>query len=364
MEKAKSFKNEKFNNKLTAYFLKLNQKLKDHPELQVLVWSDKLGIDYKFPIGTESKPYHLASIGKVFTATLAFLLIERGQLSMDEKISNHLPRTQLNELFVFEGVDYQDQVTVGDLIGHMSGVADYFDDPVSNGLHFSKEVVTNPETRWTPSMLLDFSRQQQKAVGKPGEIYHYSDTGYVLLGLLIEAITGKPFHQSLQEEFFVPLGMNDTYLMFYGEPMHQPRKQIEKFWLNGTEVSSFSSVSCDWAGGGIVSTTTDLLKFQQALRQGRLIQRSTIQSMTVCPNKFQPGIYYGLGMMEIHFEDFFFLLKGFPRVTGHIGVLSTHMFYDESSETHIIMNFGNTAHMTASFKALIEILKDMKEIAT
>jgi len=348
--------------KLDAYFSKLDKKLNDQPGLQVLVKSDKLGVDYQYPTGEESRPYHLASIGKVFTATLAFILIERGQLSLEDKINKYLSQEQLDKLFVFEGVDYQHQVTVRDLIGHMSGVADYFDDPVSSGLHFPKEVISNPQTRWTPAMLLDFSRLKQKAVGKPGTIYHYSDTGYVLLGLLIEAITGKPFHQSLQEEFFIPLGMNDTYLMFYGEPLNKPSKPIQKFWLNGTETSTFTSVSCDWAGGGIVSTTTDLLKFQKALREGRLVQPSTVQLMTVCPNKFQPGIYYGLGMMEIHFEDFFFLLKGFPRVTGHIGVLATHMFYDELTETHIIMNFGNTAHMTASFKALIEILKDIKSI--
>lgn len=362
MENKKNDNVDKFNNKMTTYFSKLDQKLKDHPGLQILVHSDKLGIDYHYPNGRADRPYHLASIGKVFTATLAFLLAERGQLALEDQISKYLLPAQLDKLFVFQAVDYQDQVTVRDLIGHMSGVADYFDDPVSEGLHFTKEVIANPNTKWTPSMLLDFSRRSQSAVGKPGDAYHYSDTGYVLLGLLIEAVTGKPFHQSLQDEFFVPLGMDDTYLMFYGEPVNHPQKPLEKFWLNGTEVSTFISVSCDWAGGGIVSTTTDLLKFQKALRQGRLVQPSTIQVMTRCPNKFQPGIYYGLGMMEIHFEDFFFLLKGFPRVTGHIGVLSTHMFYDEKTETHLIMNFGNTAHMTASFKALIEILKDMKGI--
>lgn len=362
MEKTNSVKIEKLNDKLTAYFSKLDNKLKDQPGIQVLVQSDKLGVDYQFPSGKETRAYHLASIGKVFTATLAFLLIERGKLSLDDNICKFLTPEQLDRLFVFDEIDYQEQVTVRDLIGHMSGVADYFDDPVSDGVLFTKEVIGNPHTKWTPTMLLDFSRSKQKPVGKPGAVYHYSDTGYVLLGLLIEAITGKPFHQSLQEEFFGPLGMNDTYLMFYGTPQNQPAKPIEKFWLNGTEVSTFTSVSCDWAGGGIISTTTDLLAFQQALRQGRLIKLSTIQEMTKCPNKFQPGIYYGLGMMEIHFEDFFFLLKGFPRVTGHIGVLATHMFYDEQSETHVIMNFGNTAHMTASFKALIEILKDVKGI--
>ena len=84
--------------------------------------------------------------------------------------------------------------------------------------------------------------------------------------------------------------------------------------------------------------------------------------MDVCPHKFQPGIYYGLGMMEIRFRDFFFLLGGLPKVKGHIGILSTHLFYDPTTETHVVMNFGDTARMVESFKALIEIVSGVKKL--
>lgn len=80
-------------------------------------------------------------------------------------------------------------------------------------------------------------------------------------------------------------------------------RQIRKLWINGTEASSFKSISCDWAGGGIVTTTEDLLKFQRALRKGKLVSGTSLQIMETCPHKFRPGIYYGLGMMEIHFES-------------------------------------------------------------
>lgn len=346
--------------KLNDYFSRLDSKLKEQPGLQVLVRSEPLGIDYHYPSGKKEQPYHLASIGKVFTATLVFLLIERGLIHLEDHVCRHLPPELLDDLFIFEGMDYREEVTVKDLIGHTSGIADYFEDPAASGLVFSKEVIAHPDTIWTPEMLLDFSRKNQKAFCRPGACFHYSDTGYVLLGFLIEGITGKPFHTSLEEEFFGPLHMDDSYLMFRSEPKNQPKEPIQRLWLNGTEASTFASVSCDWAGGGIVSTTSDLHKFQKALREGLLVQRSTLDKMMECDHKFQPGIYYGLGMMEIHFEDFFFLLKGFPRVTGHIGILATHMFYEEQTKTHIVMNFGNTAHMTASFKALIEILKNIK----
>ena len=103
------------------------------------------------------------------------------------------------------------------------------------------------------------------------------------------------------------------------------------------------------------STTADLLKFNQALRGGWLVRSNTLETMDACVHKFRPGIYCGLGMMEIRFREFFFLLGGLPKIKGHTGILSTHMFYDPSREAHIIMNFGSNTFMVDSFKALIEI---------
>jgi D-alanyl-D-alanine carboxypeptidase len=143
--------------------------------------------------------------------------------------------------------------------------------------------------------------------------------------------------------------------MFYGEPQNTPRKAIEKIWFNGVEISQFQSLSCDWSGGGIVTTTQDLLKFSQALHGGKLVRAETLAMMEVCPNKFRPGIYYGLGMMEIRFKEFFFLLGHLPKAKGHIGVLATHMFYDPTQDAHVVMNFGDNTRMVESFQALIEI---------
>ncbi|MNN52297.1 hypothetical protein D3C81_1669860 [compost metagenome] len=67
-------------------------------------------------------------------------------------------------------------------------------------------------------------------------------------------------------------------------------------------------------------------------------------------------------MMEIHFEEFFFLLKVLPRLKGHIGVLATHMFCHPETDTYIVMNFGSTTSMVKSFKALIEIILTVKKI--
>ena len=345
---------QKVNDHLDKYFQKIQAKNKGKP-IQICIYSEKLGLDYTYPSNCSDQPYHVASIGKMFTATLVQMLAEQQLLGVKDMIASYLDKTILEQLFVYQGQDYAEQVTIEQLLGHTSGIADYFEGGTTEGKSFLAEILTNPGFHWTPEKLLAYTRDHQRAVGIPGKVFNYSDTGYILLGLIIEKVTEKSFAQNLADEFFQPLQMNDSYLMFYSEPINTPKKGIEEIWFKGVEVSGFESLSCDWSGGGIISTTADLLKFNQALREGRLIQPSTLTSMDNCTHKFQQGIYYGLGMMEIRFKEFFFLLGNLPKVRGHIGILSTHLFYDPSTQAHIVMNFGSNTFMVGSFKALIEI---------
>lgn len=335
--------------------MNLQKKMRRETPIQVLVHSEKLGLNYNFSTGTVDAPWHVASIGKVFTAVLIQMLADRGRLSLHDPIVRFFSDAELLNLFVYKNTDYAHQVTVGHLLNHTSGIADYFEGAVTRGSSFLREVLARPDFRWTPEKLIEYTRTRQKAVGKPGSVFNYSDTGYILLGQLIEKLTGKPFHVNLHEAFFVPLEMNDSYLMFCSEPENTPKMPIEKIWFDNAEISGYESLSCDWAGGGVVSTTGDLLKFCKALQGGRLIQPATLKVMETCTNKFRSGIYYGQGMMELRFEGFFFLLKGLPRVKGHIGVLSTHMFHDPVNDAFIMMNMGSNRNMEASFRALIDI---------
>jgi D-alanyl-D-alanine carboxypeptidase len=347
---------------LKKYFLSSTQKLKNADNIQVLVSSGNSQFHIIYPEESSELPYHIASIGKVFTATLVFMLIEQGRLKIDDHLADCLPRKYFEGLFDYKGEDYSKRVTVEDLLAHTSGVADYFEDPVKKGQKFIDNVISNPDTVWTPEMLLDFSRTNQRAFGSPGLKFHYSDTGYILLGKLIETITEITFHENLHDQIFTPLGMNDSYLLFYSEPVNQPKKPIRPIWVNKNEISKYKSLSCDWSGGGIISTTADQLKFQKAFWNGELIGKSSLTKMQAFNNKFRPGIHYGFGMMELHFEKFFFLLKGLPRLKGHIGILSTHMFYDPETDLHVIMNFGSTASMNKSFRIVIEIVSSFKKM--
>lgn len=341
----------------------LNGNLRKRPKeapLQVQVYSERRGLAYRFSSGETNRPFHVASVGKIFTAVLVARLAQSGRLCLTDPISQYLPAAVLRDLFVYHDQDYAQQVTIEQLLSHRSGAADYFADPVRSGERFLSLVFSQPDNLWTPEKLLDFCRTSQRAVGRPGQRFHYSDTGYILLGLLIEKVTGLSFGQNLDDTFFKPLGMSDSYLLYQAQIGQITRKvtgkrPIDKIWLHGREISSQRNLSCDWAGGGVISTTDDLLRFSRALWQGQLLDLPTLQRMATGVWPFRSGIYYGLGLMELRLEGFFFLLRGLPRLYGHSGILATQLFYDPARDLHLVMNFGDDRQIANSFRFLIEV---------
>jgi D-alanyl-D-alanine carboxypeptidase len=287
------------------------------------------------------------------TSIIVGILFDKGMLDIDQAICHYLPDDVTESLFVYKSVDYKVQVTIRQLLSHTSGVADYFESKTNAGSMFVDQIMDNPDKIWSPIELIDFTRNNQNAKSAPGK-FLYSDTGYVLLGLIIEKVLKMPFHEVLSEYIFKPLSMKDSYLLFGGKPIN-PKRNIAPVWFNAKEISKLNMLSCDWAGGGVISTLSDLLIFQKAIWSGKLVSKKYLSEMTKINNKFRSGMYYGSGMMELRFEGFFFLLRGLPRPVGHSGILGTLMFYDETNDLHTIINLGSNKRVVDSFKSIIYI---------
>jgi len=309
----------------------------------------------------QDQPFHVASVGKAFTATLIGCLMEEKKLGLDDIISGILPSETLHGLFQFDNIDYSNKVTIRMLLNHTSGIADYFEDKPHGSDSLQDLILSNPDKFWTPDELIAFTRDYQSPLALPGEKYHYSDSGYILLGLIIEQVSGVSFHSYLHEKIFTPLEMDDSYLMLYSKPK-KPQRPLAEIRLKGTEISQFKSLSIDWAGGGIVSTAPNLAVFIRALNKGKIIKLSTLNQFYNFDNTFIKGIHYGAGFMEFHFEEFFPGLGSLPRLRGHMGVLGTQMLYDEKTDTVYISSFGSTDFSAGSVKIMIEILSLAKRI--
>jgi len=336
--------------RLTRHLDNVTRKRGDRGAPQVSVSAP--GVEFSY--GNAALPFHIASVGKVFTAVLVMQLVEEGVLSLETPAVGVLPAGALDGLVAPSRVS---TVTVGDLLAHEAGAADYFEGPVTSGPSFLKLVVDEPDRLWEPADLLEFSRTRQRPVG-PG--FMYSDTGYILLGVMLEHVTGRQFHELLHERILEPVGMTRSWMPWRSAPAAGDTT-IAPFTLGKVEVSTFRSVSCDWAGGGIASTLEDLTLFNRALHGGLLVSGESLARLTAVRNKFRAGIHYGMGMMELRFEELFFLLRGMPRPVGHIGILGTHLFYDAVNDAHIVMNFGGTSEMVRSFRTLIQIEQELKK---
>ncbi len=131
---------------------------------------------------------------------------------------------------------------------------------------------------WMPDDLIEFTGKNQRAIDKPGSTYHYSDTGYILLGKLVEDVLNMPFYEALNRRIFQPLQMNDTYLMFYDHE-DRLRPEIADVWLFGDNIKGLKSLSIDWAGGGLVSTLADLETFVKSIYHGALLGQETFEEM-------------------------------------------------------------------------------------
>lgn len=348
---------------LTPYLNRVCKARKGFSGAQVAVYSEKNSIDWQYANGISSRngqlmtttPYHVASIGKLFTASIVYQMAESGLIHLEEPIVGYLDRSQLGNLFITRGTDYTESVTFTHLLSHTSGVADYFEGPVKTGKKMDKWLKEAPDKTWQPLELVQFSIDHQEPYGPPGESYHYSDTGYVLLGLLIEAVLKCSFEEALVERILNPIGMKDTHMTMRSKPLSGVLTPIADIWLGKMEYGGNKALSVDWTGGGLITTLDDLMKFSIALHGGMVISQESLSMLFSGANRFRKGIYTGAGGMTVRFKELFPLLKLSP-VHGHIGILATHVFYDGVTDTHIVINFGATKKMTASFQVLIKIL--------
>ena len=281
--------------------------------------------------------FEIASTSKTFTAVLILQLVEEGFFTLDSKIAELLTGELTTNLLVIQGVDYSTDITVRQLLNHTSGLPDYWYDPpfVSGEFNAFVQDYNEDEDRfWNPVELIGYAKQLNP-IDVPGRIHHYSDTGYVLLGLLIEFATGKELHEVYKERFYEPLGMMDTYLSYREDAIwtgtHSHR--YEDRWDMTDKVHN----SADWAGGGLISSTRDLTLFISALAKGDLFQNENTQNQLLTwIDTGVSEVWYGLGVYRASLS----LNRG--DVWGHDGYGNSWMYYWPSKELLFVGTLNQT----------------------
>jgi CubicO group peptidase (beta-lactamase class C family) len=274
---------------------------------------------------TPADSFEIASTSKAFTAACLLTLVEEGAvgpLGIDEKLGNLLPPAVTSGLLVIGGHDFGPELTLRQLLAHTSGLPDYWKDPpfVWPGVNaFLAPYILNPQQTWTPLEILAKAKGLTP-IAKPGVVWHYSDTGYVLVGLVIESLTGKPLHEAYRKRLFEPLGLTETWLHWQEPPASSV---VESHRYEGSlDMYPQAHNSADWAGGGLVSTTRDLERFIGGLMRGQLFADSkTLGLMTTWVPTGAPGVEYGLGLFRVD------LGPGHGAIVGHDGYGNSWMYY-------------------------------------
>jgi D-alanyl-D-alanine carboxypeptidase len=295
----------------------------------------------------------MASVGKLFTAVLVSMLVEQGRITFEDRIVDHLDAELMKGLHVVKGQDYSSQIQIKHLLNHTSGIHDFWEDKPAEGQGMLDRILNEPERRWAPRDVVRWSKENLKSHFPPGGGFHYSDTGYHLLGLTVEAVTSLPFHIAMNQYIFEPLGMKHTFLLGHSRPLQESPLPVAGVYIGDTNVVHYPALSVDYAGGGVTAPMEDLLKFMQALVQGRLLTHETIERMDDCA-KFSIGIDYGYGMMKIRTIPIIMPRKF--NCWGNAGSTGAFMFYHAGQDAYLIGSLNQFRYPAKGIRFMMRVI--------
>lgn len=273
----------------------------------------------------DDTPWRLASITKTFTAVAILKLVERSQLDLHAPAVTYLPGWAVDLVQRSQGVVNASQITTSHLLHHTSGLGDFASDP-----RWIEEVFTNPHHTWTQRSVIEWSTFNSAPVGSPGQLFHYTDTGYTLLGLIVEHITGTDLAPAIRDlTSFDKLDMPSTWWELL-EPEPEGSLQRAGQYQGDVDVTHFHPSFDLYGAGGLVGNSKDLNKFGRALYEGRVLNKTTTELLYV----LEPSRTYGNGVVNYSF--------GGQQGWGHTGHWHSWLYWVPSLDL-VITGANNQA---------------------
>ncbi len=252
-------------------------------------WSYAAGVanlSSKKPMKTDFR-FRIGSVTKTFTATVVLQLAEENRLNLDDSIEKWLPG-------VIQGNGYDDkQITIRQVLNHTSGIAEYTRSKSFNLMDTKKSYRAEELVKMGISMPPDFA---------PGKSWSYSNTGYVLLGILIETVTGNSYAEEIENRIIEPLELSNTFLPGNSSVIPGTKHARGYIQLDGASEPkdvTYYNPSMGSSAGDMISTADDLNKFFSYLLGGKLIKEQQLKQMlTTVPTGEAALGRYGLGIYE------------------------------------------------------------------
>jgi D-alanyl-D-alanine carboxypeptidase len=287
----------------------------------------------------------VGSLTKTFTATAVLQLAEAGALRLNDTVSQWVAT-----------IPYAESITVEHLLRHTSGLFNYTD---SQAFFAAAQSPDKPKV-WKPEELVKYATEEN-LLFSPGQGWSYSNTNYILLGLIIQETTQQPLADVFQQGIFAPLKMTNSFLdggetliddLVPGYAVH-PENSAQFI-----DMSNVMHVSAAWAAGGVVSTVGDLLIFNQALFGKQLLKPVSLRQMKGFITAADP-VYpmvngYGLGLVSMEIAG--------KMCWGHVGNIpgySSLLAYLPQGEVYLVVLLNQNYMPPENNKNNVEVIAEV-----
>lgn len=279
---------------------------------------------HRTPMRADNR-FRVASLTKSFVATVVLQLVGEGLLGLDDSVERWLPGA----------VPGGDRITIRQLLEHTSGLYDYFEDPRLMAPYERGDFAH----RYTPRELLALGTSQP-SLFPPGSRQTYSNTGYVALGLIVEASTGRSLGHALKARIFEPLRLRSTT---FGNGAGPRAHGYARIGGRLRDVARLN-LSFEWAAGAVVSTAKDIARFYRALLAGRLVRSDLLALMTMPALGAKIG--YGAGLEKVR--------SPCGPAWGHSGAtpgFTTHAYENRDRQIILLYNLDYDAMSARAHRA-------------
>lgn len=237
---------------------------------------------------TVDTPLRIASNTKTFTAAAVLRLIEMDKLSLNDVISQHIA-PELNQLLSDRYAT--DTITIRNLLEHSSGLYDHADE------QYLKDVLTHPDYQWSRLEQVQLYARKKYPFVPPSESFIYSDTGYILLGDIIESLMGQSLGHAVRELLkFDEIGLTTAYWECLEQPTTEaPRARQYLKEIEGTHVHASMDT---YGGGGLIMSSRQMAQFLEALFNGQIFKQTETLDTMLSAGSHEGGQAYRLGIMS------------------------------------------------------------------
>ncbi len=289
----------------------------------------------------QSTPVRIASVTKTFVAATALRLVEEGRLDISKPINSYIDK-RFDNLLTSDGYDTS-AITVKHLMSHTGGLVDH-----THGKPFFDTVLADPSHHWTREEQIKGAVDWLDPLGAPGEKFSYSDTGYVLLGHIIEKQTGLTLAAAVRQYLALDsLGLKNTYWELVEVNADAEARRAHQYF-QGMDTFGWSATLDHYGGGGLVSTTQDMAMFFEALFGGKIFKNAETLDLMLSKDGLPEMSPYRLGIFVWEVDGVTFY--------EHSGFWGTLVMYVPSQKRAISGAVLHQKHFKAMRAAMVGMI--------